>query len=103
MNNSTAKLIAEKLNKIGKNIPKGTDLILVVSAENELLCIFNGKNPTLDFSGFEEFEGDPHSLESITGEELTSICPTDLWDLFKDIHKAVYLDEKHIDLETRYL
>lgn len=106
MNTSTAKTISEKLNKIGKNIPKGTDLILAVSVENELLCIFNGEDPSIDFDdpdGYMDFEVSHYSLESITEEEISSLCPPNLWDLFKDIHKAVYLNDKYLDLETRYL
>lgn len=109
MDNSTAKLIAEKLNKIGKNIPEDTAYIFVVSNKNELLCIFDGKNPSIDFEElygfdeFDEFDGNSYSLECVTEKEIASFCSPDLWNLLVDIHKAIYLNDKYIDLETRSL
>lgn len=105
----TAKEIAKKLNKIGKNIPEDTAYIFVVSPKNELLCIFGSKDPSIDFYqpyGFDEsdnFEGISYNLECVTEKEIASFCSPDLWDLLINMHKAIYLNDKYIDLETRYL
>lgn len=96
--------IAEKLQKVIKDIPENTKHIAILSKDNEILFMFEGNSPSLKF---EETDVMSYKLEDISGNIILAFSSIDLLCELWRMHKAVYWNTEITIMEdcseVRYL
>lgn len=96
--------IAEKFQKVIKDIPENTKHIAILSKDNEILFMFEGNRPSLKFG---EDDVTSYKFEDLSGNIILAFSSINfLYELWR-MHKAVYWDTEDTVMENcsevRYL